>query len=208
MAASLLSRRGLLFAVLGVAALYGWWVASQYQRLTELNQRELADTANELKTTIETAFGNIRLYDTQGTSKAPACDFDLDQPYLELLNKCEDQHTKWTNPRLELMGGVFVLADRLGVPPAQSSSPLRFRFRTDLSLGELPFTERFQRVFVVDTNGTVVHVPRSVAFDKMEHAEFTAYFDKVKALIVEHLIPGLNSAALEREARAMLGEAA
>jgi hypothetical protein len=57
-------------------------------------------------------------------------------------------------------------------------------------------------------NGEIVGVPKSIAFDKMEHGEFTVYFDRVKALIVEHLIPGLNSATLEREARAMLGEAA
>lgn len=57
-------------------------------------------------------------------------------------------------------------------------------------------------------NGEIAHVAKSVAFDKMEHAEFTAYFAKVKALVTEHLIPGLNSAALEREARAMLGETA
>jgi hypothetical protein len=57
-------------------------------------------------------------------------------------------------------------------------------------------------------NGEVTFVAKSVAFDKMEHAEFTAYFDRVKRLITEHLIPGLNSEALEREARAMLGEAA
>jgi hypothetical protein len=57
-------------------------------------------------------------------------------------------------------------------------------------------------------NGEIVEVPRSVAFDKMPHDEFTAYFSKVKRLIVEQLIPGLQSEALEREARAMLGEAA
>lgn len=57
-------------------------------------------------------------------------------------------------------------------------------------------------------NGEISYVPKSVAFDKMEHAEFTTYFDRVKQLVVEHLIPGLNSEALEREARAMLGEAA
>lgn len=54
--------------------------------------------------------------------------------------------------------------------------------------------------------GEVVMVPGSIAFDQMEHPTFTSYFDKVKALIIEHLIPGLNSAALEREAYAMLGE--
>jgi hypothetical protein len=61
---------------------------------------------------------------------------------------------------------------------------------------------------VQQRNGEVVWVAKSVAFDKMEHGEFTGYFNRAKALITEHLIPGLNSAALEREARAMLGEAA
>jgi hypothetical protein len=55
-------------------------------------------------------------------------------------------------------------------------------------------------------SGEIAYVPGSIAFDKMEHPAFTAYFDRVKALITEHLIPGLNSAALEREAYAMLGE--
>jgi hypothetical protein len=62
--------------------------------------------------------------------------------------------------------------------------------------------------YIRQRNGKAVAVPKSVAFDKMEHPEFTAYFDKVKLLLIEHLIPGLNSQALEREARAMLGEAA
>lgn len=60
---------------------------------------------------------------------------------------------------------------------------------------------------VKQRNGDIVLVTRSVSFDKMEHAEFTAYFDRAKRLITEHLIPGLNSDALEREAYAMLGEA-
>lgn len=55
-------------------------------------------------------------------------------------------------------------------------------------------------------NGDVVWVPRSVAFDKMTHEAFTAYFGEVKALLIEAFIPGMNSEALEREARAMLGE--
>lgn len=57
-------------------------------------------------------------------------------------------------------------------------------------------------------SGEVVEVPRSVAFDKMEHAEFTAYFGNVKALLVEQIIPGVKSEVLEREAMAMIGEAA
>lgn len=57
-------------------------------------------------------------------------------------------------------------------------------------------------------SGEVVEVPGSIAFDKMDHAAFTAFMQQAKDLIVRHIIPGLNSAALEREAREMLGEAA
>lgn len=57
-------------------------------------------------------------------------------------------------------------------------------------------------------NGRVEMVPSSTAFDAMDHGEFTAYFAAAKALIADQIIPGLNSEALEREARAMLGEAA
>ena len=57
-------------------------------------------------------------------------------------------------------------------------------------------------------SGAIDTVPGSVAFDKMDHAEFTAYMQQAKDLLVHHIIPGMNSAALEREARAMLGEAA
>lgn len=59
---------------------------------------------------------------------------------------------------------------------------------------------------VRERSGAVRTVTRSVAFDKMEHGEFTQYFDRAKTLICQHLIPGLNSAALERQAREMLGE--
>lgn len=57
-------------------------------------------------------------------------------------------------------------------------------------------------------NGKVDIVPGSISFEEMDQTEFQAFFDKAKELIIEHIIPGLNSDALEREARAMLGEAA
>jgi hypothetical protein len=56
--------------------------------------------------------------------------------------------------------------------------------------------------------GEIVQVPGSIAFDKMDHATFTGFMTAAKELIVHKIIPGLNSAALEREAREMLGEAA
>lgn len=57
-------------------------------------------------------------------------------------------------------------------------------------------------------NGDIAEVPASIAFDKMEQAEFQKFFDRAKRLLVEHVIPGIGSEALEHEARLMLGEAA
>lgn len=56
-------------------------------------------------------------------------------------------------------------------------------------------------------SGKVDTVPGSIAFDKMSQPEFRAFFDRAKDLLVEHVIPGLGRATLEREARLMLGEA-
>lgn len=61
---------------------------------------------------------------------------------------------------------------------------------------------------VKQRNGEIVWVPGSIAFEKMGQPEFQAFFDKAKRLLVEHIIPGLRSEDLEREARLMLGEAA
>jgi hypothetical protein len=55
-------------------------------------------------------------------------------------------------------------------------------------------------------SGRVDLVPKSVAFDKMEHGEFTAFFAGVKRLVLEQLIPRANCEAFEREALAMIGE--
>lgn len=57
-------------------------------------------------------------------------------------------------------------------------------------------------------NGKWDIVPGSIAFENMPQDEFQRFFDRAKELLVEHVIPGLKSDALEREARAMLGEAA
>ena len=56
-------------------------------------------------------------------------------------------------------------------------------------------------------NGDTVMVTQSIAFDKMDQAEFRRFFDRAKVLLITHIILGLNSEALEREARMMLGEA-
>jgi hypothetical protein len=163
MARRILSTRRLLFAVGLIGGLYAWWVGSQYQQLAALNQRELADTALELKNAIETAFQNVQLYDPKGAAN-PACEFDLDQPYLELETNCNTvEATRWVKPRMLLAGrGVQVEADPdpedLKAPvTADSKTPVTFRFRTDVLLAELAFTARFERILLVDGAGKVLY---------------------------------------------------
>lgn len=57
-------------------------------------------------------------------------------------------------------------------------------------------------------SGEVVHVPGSIAFDKMSQSDFAVYFQAAAEMIVEHIIPGMSRPALEREAQLMLGVAA
>jgi hypothetical protein len=63
---------------------------------------------------------------------------------------------------------------------------------------ELGITEPIQM-----RDGSVRRVASSIAFDKMDQAEFQLFFDRVKALIEDRLFPRMG-AAFEREARAML----
>lgn len=57
-------------------------------------------------------------------------------------------------------------------------------------------------------SGKVDIVPGSISFENMEQPEFQKFLDRAKALLVEHIIPGVGGETLEREARAILGEAA
>lgn len=60
---------------------------------------------------------------------------------------------------------------------------------------------------IVDRRGNRREVADSIAIDKMEQPEFAAFFEQVKALIEDRMFPALGD-AFEREARAMLGDAA
>lgn len=61
---------------------------------------------------------------------------------------------------------------------------------------------------VQQRNGETVLIPGSVAFDKMEQADFAKFFDQAVTLITQQIIPGLGKEALRREAELMLGIAA
>lgn len=57
-------------------------------------------------------------------------------------------------------------------------------------------------------SGDTVDVADSTAFDAMTEDQHKEFFERFKDLVETTIIPGLDSADLEREARAMLGEQA
>src|SRR5215207_4111778 len=75
----------LSIALLAAAGAYAWFVTAQYARLNDLNQRELANAAAELKRTLENAVETVTRFTppVKGESRA-LCKFDADQPYLTL----------------------------------------------------------------------------------------------------------------------------
>lgn len=58
---------------------------------------------------------------------------------------------------------------------------------------------------IILRTGEIQEVPGSIAFDQMDQVSFNAFFQRAVDLICEHIIPGLEKPALEREAREMLG---
>src|SRR5262245_5345393 len=95
---------GLLGASIVAVALYASYVANQYFRLSNLNQRELSLASVELGRTIENAIGTVnqlrhrlgRPNESKDTPEDPwlpafppaLCAFDQDQPYLSLDGVC------------------------------------------------------------------------------------------------------------------------
>ena len=61
---------------------------------------------------------------------------------------------------------------------------------------------------VVPFKSGVEKVPKSIAFDKMEEAEFARFLDAFKRLVREQIIPGIGTRAFENAALEMMGEEA
>jgi len=103
------SYRWFAITLIAAAALYGWYVMVEYERLNELNQRQLANTAADLKATLDTALETVHRFDakskdTQAAGSEPAgtsgqtprsklCDFDASQPYLDVAACARQQST-------------------------------------------------------------------------------------------------------------------
>lgn len=57
-------------------------------------------------------------------------------------------------------------------------------------------------------NGAIHKIPGSIAFDKMDQIEFSAFYGRICDLIAEHFLPGVTSAQLKTEVASMIGIAA
>ena len=57
-------------------------------------------------------------------------------------------------------------------------------------------------------DGTQGFIPGSIAFDKMNQAEFEAFYDRVCNLVAKYFIPGLDVGQLRTEIETMIGMSA
>src|SRR5215475_9374838 len=141
------SFRWLLIALGTVAALYFTYVVIQYSRLNDLNQRQLANAATELFRTVENAKQTVLNFASKGSQKS-LCDFDRDQPYLDVIGECKARGT--------LSGAKLKVAiDQ--TPLVISSGSVNFWFRADTLLKELSFPESFQIIFFTKEDGSVLY---------------------------------------------------
>lgn len=57
-------------------------------------------------------------------------------------------------------------------------------------------------------NGIKGYIPGSIAFHKMDQAEFNLFYDRVCDIIAKHFLPGVTDAELKAEVASMVGAAA
>lgn len=54
-------------------------------------------------------------------------------------------------------------------------------------------------------DGTAGFIPGSIAFAKMDQAEFTKFFDRICDLVAKHFLPGVTSDELRAEVEELIG---
>ncbi|WP_341893789.1 hypothetical protein [Ferrovibrio terrae] len=64
------------------------------------------------------------------------------------------------------------------------------------------------RTEITMPGGTIAYIPGSISFEKMDQAEFSAFYDRVCDLIAKHFLPGVTNKELRAEICSMTGTAA
>src|SRR5262245_19058913 len=82
------SYRWLIITLAVGAGVYAWYAITQYNRLNDLNQRQLSNAAAEVKAAVDNAVVTVDEFDRRwvesARSKPLMCDFTRSQLYLEL----------------------------------------------------------------------------------------------------------------------------
>lgn len=161
-----------IVVVVGIlAACYTGWVTAQYNRLNDLNQRELANASAEVKRAIENAIETVNRFQpgskTSGTDASghewfALCRFLDDQPYLDAMpgEPCEQRIAGFHGAKPTLGPPLGIEAKGLAsasVSDQPGDDKVTFRFAVDRVLQELSFTDSFGLIFVATDDGSVLY---------------------------------------------------
>jgi hypothetical protein len=153
--------RWLVIALIAASGVYGWYVFQRAERLSELNQRQLASAGMELRRALENAVATVDNFKPSDKldkhSLNALCDFDDDQPYLRLTTNCYPSPGQLEHVVLATGSSLEIEArPKVPSPEPGASSSFVFAFDADVLLQELAFSESFQLVFVTNATGKVL----------------------------------------------------
>lgn len=150
-----------LITLLVVVGAYAGFAVQQYGRLNDLNQRELANAAAQLKRSLENAVETVKRFtpsdtnelDASATNESPLCRFDRNQPYLALVppDQCAQRLGPFTEVEPSTEAPLALTAK------TKLAEKVTFRFLAEIVLGELSFPESFGLIFIADEDGRVLY---------------------------------------------------
>ena len=161
------SYRWLTITLVVAAGMYAWYAVGQYARLNDLNQRQLSNAGAEIEGGARHRRRNgapVQQGRWQETSRstrsgaAPVCDFDKNQPYLDLLGsrrvRAEDARAGVLGRLLGRHGGDDIRRSRSSAQRGQGRRTVdEIQVRTDTVLQELAFPDSFGLIFVATEDG-------------------------------------------------------
>ena len=151
-----------LIITLGVGAgVYAWYAISQYDRLNDLNQRQLSNAAAEVQAALDNAVVTVDEFDRRwlestDSSRPNVCDFTRNQPYLE-LRECattgKSEAVRWRS----FSSARVVLDPALAIEVSGGDERRQFRYRIEKLLQELAFPDSFALIFVATDKGVILY---------------------------------------------------
>lgn len=155
------SYRWLTITLLVAAGVYAWYALSQFDRLNDLNQRQLSNAGTELKISLDDTLETVKQFnDTAKAARRHAerrpriCDFVRSQPYLEFRD-CEISDRS-DNVEWQVFKDVQWLANpTILIRVGETTPPLRYRI--DRLMQELAFPDSFELIFVATAQGAVLY---------------------------------------------------